>query len=94
MLELEKIKSVLGIKTNNKDEQITALIPIVESHIKGYCYIDEIPSDYDINAIKMIEYQLTVKSGIKSESLSRHSVTYADDYPKDVLMGLRRRLRW
>lgn len=92
MVTLEKFKTATGIK--NKDEQITALIPIVEEHIKGYCNIDEVPVDYDINAIRMIEYQLNKKQGMQSESLSRHSVTFADDYPQDVLKGLRRRLRW
>lgn len=92
MVTLEEFKEATG--TKNKDEQINALIPIVESHIKGYCNIEKIPEDYKINAIRMIEYQLSKRSGIQSESLSRHSVTYANDYPKDVLKGLRRRLRW
>lgn len=92
MVTLEQIKSITGI--TNKDEQITELIPIVESHIKGYCNITELPPEYDMNIVKMIEFQLNTKSGIKSESLSRHSVSYADNYPKDVLKGLRRRLRW
>lgn len=92
MIKLEEFKAATGIK--NKDEQITALIPIVENHIKGYCNIEEIPEDYHINAIRMIEYQLNKTSGIQSESLSRHSVTYANDYPSDITRGLRRRLRW
>lgn len=94
MVTLEQVKKTLGIKTSDKDEQIAKLIPIVESHIKSYCNIKEVPSDYDLNAIRMIEYQLNKRSGIHSETLSRHSVTYADDYPKDILKGLRRRLRW
>ncbi|MGM8212633.1 phage head-tail connector protein [Virgibacillus sp. W0430] len=92
LVTLEKFKSATGI--TNKDEQVLALIPIVESHIKGYCNIEEIPADYDINAIRMIEYQLNKKTGIQSESLSRHSITYANDYPSDITKGLRRRLRW
>nr|BDD44474.1 hypothetical protein 3 [Bacilli bacterium] len=92
MITLEQFRSATGI--TNKDEQVAALIPIIESHIKGYCNITEIPPEYHINAIKMIEFHLKTNPGIKSESLSRHSVTYTDNYPSDVLKGLRRRLRW
>ena len=92
MITLEEFKKATGIK--NKDEQISELIPIVEKHIKGYCNIKEVPDDYKINAIRRIEYQLNKRSGIQSESLSRHSVTFANDYPPDLLKGLRRRLRW
>lgn len=92
MVTLEQVKTITGI--TNKDEQIIELIPIVESHIKGYCNITEIPDDYDMNVVKMIEFQLNTKSGVASESLSRYSVSYADNYPSDVLKGLRRRLRW
>ena len=92
MITLDEFKNSTGIK--NKDEQITALIPIVEEHIKGFCNIDEVPDEYAINAIRMIEYQLNKRSGVQSESLSRHSITYSNDYPPDLLKGLRRRLRW
>ncbi|WP_200415942.1 phage head-tail connector protein [Virgibacillus salexigens] len=92
MVTLEQFKNATGIK--NKDEQVEALIPIVENHIKGICNIKEVPPDYDINAIKMIEYQLNTKAGYTSESLSRHSVSYANAYPEECTKGLRRRLRW
>jgi Phage gp6-like head-tail connector protein len=94
MVTLPEVKNALGIKTTNRDEQINALIPLVENFIKGYCNITEIPTEYHINAIKMIEYNLNTKSGVQSESLSRHSVTFVDDYPPSVLRGLRRKLRW
>lgn len=94
MVTLEQIKSALGIKTNSKDEQITSLIPLVEDFIKGYCNIQEVPTEYHLNAIKMIEYNLNTKSGVQSESLSRHSISFTNDYPQDVLKGLRRKLRW
>ncbi|WP_373894459.1 hypothetical protein [Virgibacillus sp. CBA3643] len=92
MVTAKQVQSVLG--KQGKEEQIDALIPLVYGYIKSYCNIEEVPEEYDINAIKMIEYQLNTKSGITSESLSRHSVSYSTDYPADVLKGLRRRLRW
>lgn len=94
MVTLEEFKAATGINTNTKDEQITALIPQVEEWIKGYCNIKEVPADYNLNAIKMIEYNLNQKTGIASESLSRHSVSFVTEYPPSVTKGLRRRLRW
>lgn len=88
-LEFEVATGITG-----KDEQVEILIPIVEQHLKAYCNIREIPIDYDLNVIAMIKHQLNANIGVKSETLSRHSITYMDDYPPEVLRGLRRRLRW
>lgn len=92
MVAVEEFKSATGIV--NKDEQVKALIPIVESHIKSYCNIEEVPSDYDINVIKMIEYLLIHKPGVSAESLSRHSISFLHSMPPILTKGLRRRLRW
>lgn len=94
ILSKEEVKTALGIKSDNKDDQIDTWIPLVENFVKGYCNIEEIPDEYEMNMIKMIEYNLVNKSGVSSESLSRHSVSYLNDYPVSVLKGLRRRLRW
>lgn len=94
MLEKEEVKNALDIKNNSKDNQIDTWIPLVEKFIKGYCNIEEIPEEYKGNMIKMIEYNLVNKAGVSSESLSRYSVSYLNDYPVSVLKGLRRRLRW
>ena len=89
-----EVKKALNIKDGNKDDQIETLIPIVYEHIKSYCNIKEVPSEYDINAIKMIEYHMTHKPGVAGESLSRHSINFVMSYPPNVTRGLRRRLRW
>lgn len=100
---VEEVQDTLGIK--GKDEQIAELIPQVEEWIKGYTNKDmpdeegNYPPGYKKVAIEMIGYDLNniAKQGIKSESLSRHSVTYASEtgsYPVAITKGLRRRLRW
>ncbi|TYS91901.1 phage head-tail connector protein [Rossellomorea aquimaris] len=91
---LKEVKNSLGIKTDQKDEQIISLIPKVEEWLKSYCNVVELPLEYEINAINMIEYNLNVKTGYASESLSRHSVSFVTDYPPSVLKGLRRKLIW
>lgn len=100
---VENVKKALGIK--GKDEQIDALIPLVEEWIKGYTNqvmpdkSGDYPIGYEKIAIEMIGYDLNniANQGIKSETLSRHSITYASetrDYPVAITKGLRRRLRW
>lgn len=99
---LQKVKSSLQISGTNKDTVITELIPLVEDWIKGYCNNeyktvddkDAFPPGYELIAIKMIEYNLNQKSGVSAESLSRHSVTFTEDYPKSITKGLKRRLAW
>lgn len=94
ILSKKEVKTALSIKSDNKDDQIDTWIPLVENFVKGYCNIEEIPEEYKGNMIKMIEYNLVNKAGVSSESLSRYSVSYLNDYPVSVLKGLRRRLRW
>lgn len=98
---LQKVKTSLQISGTNKDAAISELIPLVEDWIKGYCNndylvdgVENYPFGYELIAIKMIEYNLNQKSGVSAESLSRHSVTFTEDYPKSITKGLRRRLAW
>ena len=94
MVTVDKVKVLINANPIPSDERIQALIELSEQWIKGYCNIKEIPDEYDRNIIKMVEFDLNRKSGLQSESLSRHSVSYSTDYPPDILKGLRRRLRW
>jgi hypothetical protein len=93
---LEKTKNVLQINGTNKDLVIIELIPMVEDWIKGYCNDDftETPPGYELIAIKIIEFNLNQKAGFASEGLSRHSVSFATDYPTSITKGLRRKMRW
>jgi hypothetical protein len=93
---LNKVKSVLP-QSGASDEAIVELIQLVEDWIKGYCqddYAEGFPPGYELIAIKMIEFNLNQKAGYASESLSRHSVSFVEDYPKSITKGLRRRLSW
>ncbi|MEO7904636.1 MAG: phage head-tail connector protein [Candidatus Saccharimonadales bacterium] len=102
---LEEVKATLNLRGNDKDEQISALIVQVEDWIKGYT--NQVipnsggfyPHGYEKIAIEMIGYDLNTinKQGVQSESLSRHSITYAaaeSNYPVAITKGLRRRLKW
>lgn len=96
-MDVTEVKDMLGITDDSKDAQIATLLPKVEQNIRGYCNIpttEELPIEYDINIANMIDYEMRRKAGVQSESLSRHSVSYVQEYPKELTQGLRRRLRW
>jgi hypothetical protein len=93
---LKQVRNVLP-NVSQKDETIIEMIQLVEDWIKGYCqddYAEGYPPGYELIAIKMIEFNLNQKAGYASESLSRHSVSFLEDYPKSITKGLRRRLSW
>lgn len=93
----ERVKEALQISGSQKDQAINELIPLVDDWIRGYCndsFVDGYPEGYERIAVNLIGYDLMRKHGVKSESLSRHSVTYSDDYPPSLTKGLRRKLRW
>ncbi|WP_100406261.1 phage head-tail connector protein [Bacillus solitudinis] len=89
------VKAVIGSKY--KDDRIIALIPMVENDIRSYCndsFAEGIPEEYELNAIKMIQFHLENKAGLTNEGLSRHSVGYSTEYPKSITRGLKRKLVW
>lgn len=100
---LQKVKTILQITDNSKDALITELIPLVE---EDYQVLRRKPFDKDtdgstvypmgaeLTAIRMVEYNMANKSsGVKSESISRYSVTYEDaekSYPKSIIGKIKR----
>lgn len=100
IVTVQEVERTTGIK--GKSERISELIPLVEDWIRGYCQddfkdangVDDFPIGYSLIAIKMIEFNLYQKAGYASEGLSRHSVSFATDYPSNITKGLRRKLSW
>lgn len=93
--DLQTVKSATGIK--NRDEAILTWIPLVEKSIRAYCNLsdeDEIPSNYETNAIKMIQFNLDNNPSLSSKSVARLSYAYNDDYPASVLKGMRRKAKF
>jgi len=83
---LEQVKKVLGYKDNSKDEAIEALIPLVYQILENYVGWTE------LTVIKMIQYNIEHRPGISSESLSRHSINFFNDYPPTITRGVGRKL--
>lgn len=104
----ERVKLYLGITDTTKDALIAMLIPLVESdflRIRNKAFDtddnDDIiyPDGAELTAIKMIGYLLydSKKHGtaaaVKSESLSRHSITFTDlveQYPAGLVSSIQR----
>ena len=105
---LANVKTFLGITSTAKDALITMLIPLVESdflRIRNKAFATDIydeivyPEGSELTAIKMVAYLLydSSKSGVagavKSESLSRHSITFeevVDSYPAGLVSRIQR----
>ncbi|MEG1433795.1 phage head-tail connector protein [Eubacterium sp.] len=97
IVELAELKGVACFK-DATDVVLARKIAAVESAIKGYThntFVDRVtgevfwPPDVVEGAIKLLVYDATTrtKAGIKSESISRHSVTYADGSGTDTGLG-------
>jgi hypothetical protein len=97
IVDVQYLRDVSAIPANVPDERLQELINEAENEIREYCnhpYTDGLPLHYRKNIRKMVEFDVNRKTGLKSESLSRHSVGYSDEYPADVYKGLKRRLSW
>lgn len=93
MVTVEDVKKATGYD-DKYNQQIAVWIPLVYDFIKEYCNINEVPADYDQNAIKMVQYNIESKPGVGAESLSRYSKNYLFSYPPNLTKGFRRKIRW
>ncbi|MFC4712235.1 hypothetical protein [Planococcus dechangensis] len=97
IVDVDYLRRNSDISDKVTTERLNDLIQEAENAIREYCnnaYQDGLPLSYRKNIRKMVEFELNRKTGLTSESLSRHSVGYAQDYPPDVYKGLKRRLSW
>ena len=84
------------LSTNLDDTALQEVLDAAEAAVKAYCnnafperrYPDGLPLDVQMGIVKMAAWQIGAgkKIGIASETLSRHSVTYAQN-ADDSVMG-------
>lgn len=96
-VSVEDVKTLLRIQGSQDDSYLEAVIPLAEEYVKSYCNQDFIdpetgepkyPGSVKLAIAKLC--QLYMKdSGVQSESLARHSVTYSNTPPPDVMALLR-----
>lgn len=102
-MTVEEVKALLRIQTNEHDSYLSAMIPLVEEYVQDYCNRDfkdaqgnvAYPGGVKMAIAQMCQYHMKA-SGVQSESLSRHSITYAQSYPSEItnLLNTYRRPRF
>ena len=93
---LNKIKLLLGLAGNEKDDLLQLLSDMAVDEVKDYCNIDDISGlENTIIQMVIIKYNLIGHEGLASESYSGASYSYITDYPGNIVTALNkyRRLR-
>jgi hypothetical protein len=89
---VNEVKVLLRIQSDTDDAYLAAMLPLVEEYVVEYCNQDfkdatgvvVFPGGVKIAIAKMCQYQMR-ESGVQSESLARHSVTYdGSKMPSDI----------
>lgn len=87
---LEKIKLLLGLKDESKDDLLTILIETAIDEALAYTHRDCV-DELDTSIIQMVVYKYNRigTEGVDSENYSGVSFDYSADYPESIMRGLR-----
>lgn len=87
---LDKIKLLLGITDDSKDDLLTILIDVAIDEALAYTHRDCV-DELDTSIIQMVVYKYNRigTEGVDSENYSGVSFSYSTDYPESIMRGLR-----
>ena len=87
---LEKVKLLLGIADNTKDDLLTLLIEQAVEEAIVYTH-NECVDELNTSIIQMVVYKYNRigTEGVDSEGYSGVSFQYTSDYPENIMRGLR-----
>lgn len=87
---LEKVKLLLGIADNAKDDLLTLLIEQAVEEAIVYTH-NECVDELNTSIIQMVVYKYNRigTEGVDSEGYSGVSFQYTSDYPENIMRGLR-----
>lgn len=87
---LEKVKLLLGIADNTKDNLLTLLIEQAVEEAIVYTH-NECVDELNTSIIQMVVYKYNRigTEGVDSEGYSGVSFQYTSDYPENIMRGLR-----
>ena len=87
---LEKVKLLLGIADNTKDDLLTLLIEQAIEEAIVYTH-NECVDELNTSIIQMVVYKYNRigTEGVDSEGYSGVSLQYTSDYPENIMRGLR-----
>ena len=87
---LEKVKLLLGIADNTKDDLLTLLIEQAIEEAIVYTH-NECVDELNTSIIQMVVYKYNRigTEGVDSEGYSGVNFQYTSDYPENIMRGLR-----
>ena len=87
---LEKVKLLLGLADNTKDDLLTLLIEQAIEEAIVYTH-NECVDELNTSIIQMVVYKYNRigTEGVDSEGYSGVSFQYTSDYPENIMRGLR-----
>lgn len=87
---LKKIKTLLGITNDDKDDLLTILIEQATEEALAYTHRDSI-LELNTSIIQMVVYKYNRigTEGVESENYSGVAFNYSTDYPEPIMRGLR-----
>jgi Phage gp6-like head-tail connector protein len=88
---VDDVKMLLRISGTQYDDYLNAVLPLAKEYVTTYCNRDftddqgaeSFPGGVKIAIAKICEFHMK-QSGVQSESLARHSVTYSSEYPGEI----------
>jgi hypothetical protein len=87
---LDKVKQLLEITGDEKDEILRHFIRKAKGIIEGYCGIDEIPNKYNTAVIDyaIYLYKHRNEEGLNSITQGSRAVTYLNAIPESIRLAL------
>lgn len=97
-IEIEEIKSILGIKNSKHDEYLNVMIPILLEHVTAFCnnnFADNIPGGVRLFIAKACEHNMQ-NAGLKGRTMGTVSYSYELEFPSSLMSYIRpyKRLRF
>jgi Phage gp6-like head-tail connector protein len=89
---LEKIKTLMSLTTEDKDEILQTLISICKDEATDFCNLDEYNSKLDSAVIYMVieRYNRIGSEGVAATSVSGISESFEDGYSNFVMNKLKK----
>lgn len=89
---LDKIKILLGLTNDDKDELLSVLIALCKDEAIDFCNLKEYSNKLDSAIITMVieRYNKMGSEGLTSDSTSGINANYIDGYSEIVLSKLRK----
>ena len=87
---LEKVKLLLGITDNSKDDLLTFLIEQAIEEVMAYTHLDCV-DELNTTIVKIVVYNYNRlgTEGLGSEGYSGGSFNYTEDYPAPIVRALK-----